>query len=62
MEITIDNKAGASYIVIDEDFKMPIRTKELADGVYGDYDAADKLVGIEILSVLEVEDITEGRE
>ena len=60
MKTTIDKRAGASYITLKENPRKPLRTKTLAEGVYGDYDANDELVGIEILSVLEIKDITNG--
>lgn len=48
----------ASYIYVkpwSDDFK-PLKTKELADGIYLDYNKDGELVGIEILSPLEKED------
>jgi uncharacterized protein YuzE len=48
----------ASYIYIkehDENFKVA-KTKELANGVYLDYDDKGELLGIEILSHIDLEE------
>jgi uncharacterized protein YuzE len=52
MKITIGN--WASYIDVkewDDSFK-PLKTKELANGIYLDYNKDGELVGIEILAEL----------
>ena len=46
----------ASYIYLTDDFKKPLRTKDVGNGVYLDYDANDVLVGIEILQKIKLED------
>jgi uncharacterized protein YuzE len=55
MKVTIGNYA--SYIEVkewDDSFK-PLKTKELANGIYLDYNKDGELVGIEILSELKPE-------
>ena len=55
MKITIGQYA--SYIDVkewDDSFK-PLTTKELANGIYLDYNKDGELVGIEIVAGLEVE-------
>lgn len=55
MKITIGEYA--SYIDVkewDDSFK-PLTTKELANGVYLDYNKDGELVGIEIVNELDVE-------
>jgi uncharacterized protein YuzE len=54
MKLTRDGYS--SYIRIKEDFKKPLKTKEIGAGVYADYDADDELVGIEVMGTIEVED------
>lgn len=55
MKTTIGNYASYIYIKEwDESFK-PLVTKELANGVYLDYNSSGELVGIEILSQLDPE-------
>ena len=52
MKVTIGN--WASYIDVkewDDSFK-PLKTKELANGIYLDYNKDGELVGIEILAEL----------
>ena len=52
MKVTIGNYA--SYIEVkpwDDSFK-PLKTKELANGIYLDYNKDGELVGIEILAEL----------
>jgi uncharacterized protein YuzE len=55
MKVTIGNYA--SYIEVkpwDDSFK-PLKTKELTNGIYLDYNKNGELVGIEILSELKPE-------
>ncbi len=55
MKITIGN--WASYIDVkewDDSFK-PLKTKDLANGIYLDYNKDGELIGIEILGDLELE-------
>ena len=55
MKVTIGNYA--SYIEVkpwDDSFK-PLKTKDLANGIYLDYNKDGELVGIEILGDLELE-------
>ena len=55
MKVTIGNYASYIYVKEwDESFK-PLKTKELANGVYLDYNKDGELVGIEILSELVLE-------
>jgi uncharacterized protein YuzE len=48
MRITYDKEADALYILFSEG---PVTTRELADGIAADFDAAGHLAGIEILDV-----------
>ena len=55
MKTTIGNYASYIYIKEwDESFK-PLVTKELANGVYLDYNSSGELVGIEIEAQLDPE-------
>jgi uncharacterized protein YuzE len=55
MKVTIGNYASYIYVKEwDESFK-PLKTKDLANGIYLDYNKDGELVGIEILDNLEVE-------
>jgi uncharacterized protein YuzE len=55
MKVKIGNYA--SYIEVEEwdDSFKPLVTKELANGIYLDYNSSGELVGIEILSELKPE-------
>lgn len=55
MRIKIDKEARACYIQYKDKFKKPLKTKELNDLTYVDYDANGQLVGIEILTLPEIE-------
>lgn len=62
MKVTISKYA--SYIYVREFDKKygPLKTKDLDNGVYLDYDTKGRLVGIEILSKLDPEFIDEENE
>ena len=49
MRITYDPRVDALYIMFEEG---KVTTKEIAEGIAADYDAAGKLAGIEILDAL----------
>jgi len=67
MKITIDKRAHASYIYVQnkEDIKKPLKTKDIG-GVYVDYDKDGELFGIEVLDtpskVLDITDNIAGEE
>ena len=47
--ISFDEEADAAYLMLSD---APVaRTEEVADGIQVDYDASDRPVGIEVLSV-----------
>ena len=47
--ISFDEEADAAYLTLSD---APVaRTEEVADGIHIDYDAANRPVGIEVLSV-----------
>jgi len=50
MRITYDHKVDALYIMFKEG--SPVTTKHIAEGIAADYDAEDRLAGIEILDAL----------
>lgn len=63
IRVTTDRDAGATYIWLRPAKPgLVARTDETPDGMHLDFDAADNLVGIEILDLAEVtvEDITHG--
>ena len=49
MKITYDREVDALYIRFKE---TTVTTKHLAEGIAADYDAEDRLVGIEILDAV----------
>jgi uncharacterized protein YuzE len=52
MKVTIGNYASYIYVKEWDDSFKPLKTKELANGIYLDYNKDGELVGIEILSEL----------
>ncbi len=52
MKTTIGNYASYIYVKEWDDSFRPLKTKELANGIYLDYNKDGELVGIEILSEL----------
>lgn len=47
MKLTIDNEADALYLSLDEG--KAVESEEVAPGVIVDYDADERIVGIEML-------------
>lgn len=54
MRIEIDKKARVCYITIKEVLNKPLKTRELDNNVYADYDANGELYGIEFLTLPEI--------
>jgi len=52
MKVTIGNYASYIYVKEWDDSFKPLKTKELANGIYLDYNKDGELVGIEILAEL----------
>lgn len=52
MKTTISKHASYIYVKEWDDSFRPLKTKELAKGIYLDYNKDGELVGIEILSEL----------
>lgn len=52
MKVTIGNYASYIYLKEWDDSFKPLKTKELANGIYLDYNKDGELVGIEILAEL----------
>jgi uncharacterized protein YuzE len=52
MKVTIGNYASYIYVKEWNDSFKPLKTKELANGIYLDYNKDGELVGIEVLSEL----------
>jgi uncharacterized protein YuzE len=52
MKFTYDKEADAAYIYFEFPLKKGVikKTKELSENIIADYDAKNKLVGVEILS------------
>lgn len=55
MKTTISKYASYIYVKEWDDSFRPLKTKELANGIYLDYNKDGELVGIEILSELVLE-------
>jgi uncharacterized protein YuzE len=49
LQITVDCEADAAYVNLSSE--PVVRTDEVADGIHIDYDAENRPVGIEVLSV-----------
>jgi uncharacterized protein YuzE len=52
VKVTIGNYASYIYVKEWDDSFKPLKTKELANGIYLDYNKDGELVGIEILAEL----------
>lgn len=55
MKVTIGNYASYIHVKPWDDSFKPLKTKDLANGIYLDYNKDGELVGIEILSELKPE-------